>query len=161
MNRTRHRTRTAVRVLLGAAAGALVGTGVSAAAHSTGTGGAGYGGSAGAIDVGRDGSGWHVAGDGFAANAELTVTIGSETFVVRADSFGSIDTVLPADADDGAGITVAGAAADGSTRSVSTSTPADPSDPFPLAAAGGGAASAVLLDTRRRRGAEPSTTMVG
>lgn len=119
-------------VALGAALGATAGWSVAAALQVDDEG-AGYGGTANALQVAVVGEQVHVSGVGFLAASPVEVNVGDLTATVTADEFGRIDSTLVADGD-GASVSAAGTASDGSPRSLQ-----------PIARTSGGHSLATLL----------------
>jgi hypothetical protein len=131
--------RTSWRGLaLGLMAGAaLGGTGGFAVASALGSGeeGAGYGGTANALQVQVVGEQVHVSGVGFMALSPVTVKVGDLSAEVTADEFGRVDAAVSADGVGASDAAVAtGQAVDGTARALR-----------PLAARGDSRTTATLL----------------
>jgi hypothetical protein len=86
-------TTAARSTMLGAAAGALIAWS-SVAALGASADGAGYGGTAGTLEVVVRGESVHVRGSGFLASSTVVISAGALTTSVVADEFGNIDTTL-------------------------------------------------------------------
>lgn len=117
--------RLTLGALLGAAVGATAGWSVAAALQS-GDEGAGYGGTANALQVEIVGEEVRVSGVGFLASSAVEVQVGDLSTTVTADEFGRIDSTVVAGADgtpDNRAVAAMGTAGDGSLRSLRPQAP--------------------------------------
>lgn len=119
-NSPRPRFRTSLRgvalgLVLGASIGATAGWSVAAALQS-GDEGAGYGGTANALQVEVVDEQVRVAGVGFLASSPVEVQVGDLRATVTADEFGRVDATVVAGAD--GAVSAAGLGGDGSPRTL-------------------------------------------